>query len=89
MKNRNFKSSTGRLSWVLSGVLKSKRAEGYVDTAVQEDIKGDIVMKKVLIFALTLAMMLSVCACGNKQNENNPADSTSNTASNVAPEKKN
>lgn len=45
-------------------------------------------MKKVLIFALTLAMMLSVCACGNKQNENNPADSTSNTASNVAPEKK-
>ena len=50
MKNRNSKSSTGRLSWVLSGVLKSKRAEGYVDTAVKVLIA--VVIGALLLFGL-------------------------------------
>ena len=50
MKNKNTKSSTGRLSWMLSGVLKSKRAEGYVDTAVKVLIA--VVIGALLLFGL-------------------------------------
>ena len=50
MKNRNSKLSTGRLSWMLSDVFKSKRAEGYVDTAVKVLIA--VVIGALLLFGL-------------------------------------
>ena len=50
MRSRNSKSSTGRLSWMLSDVLKSKRAEGYVDTAVKVLIA--VVIGALLLFGL-------------------------------------
>ena len=50
MGNKNTKSSTGRLSWMLSGVLKSKKAEGYVDTAVKVLIA--VVIGALLLFGL-------------------------------------
>ena len=50
MRSKKFKSSTSRLSWMLSGVLKSKRAEGYVDTAVKVLIA--VVIGALLLFGL-------------------------------------
>ena len=46
-------------------------------------------MRKILLFVLTSALVLSVCACGNKQDENKPTGSSSvSTTNNVSPEKK-
>ena len=46
-------------------------------------------MKKILLFVLTSALVLSVCACGNKQDENKPTGSSSvSTTNNVSPERK-
>lgn len=51
-------------------------------TQPQEDIKGDIVMKKILLSVLTLVLTFSICACGNNQSETKPAnDSTTSVNS--------
>lgn len=41
-------------------------------------------MRKILLFVLTLALALSVCACGNKQDENKLTDSSSVSTNNTS-----
>lgn len=50
MRSKKSKSSTGRLSWMLSGALKNKKAEGFVDTAVKVLIA--VVIGALLLFGL-------------------------------------